>query len=295
MSPKNIFICYRRDDAEGYAGRLYDRLDSRFPGRIFMDVTGISPGADFTRVIQETVGSCHVLIAIIGRHWATATDASNRRRLNLPDDYVRHEIATALNRNITVIPVLVRGAEMPSREALPADLAPLSTRNALEISDGDFDHDMRRLIGVLENVCGEPRPSPTPMPTPASGRNNCLIFAIVGVLVVGIILFVLFFLGVLATLSQTDQGAVQTTPRPEYSETPLATSQSPTAEPSAVQEEEEGAVAFHPVGRWIITFEANGERYHKDLLLHENKTYESGSERGNWDYSADQETLILTG
>ena len=295
MSPKNIFICYRRDDAEGYAGRLYDRLDSRFPGRIFMDVTGISPGADFTRVIQDTVGSCHVLIAIIGRHWATATDASNRRRLNLPDDYVRHEIATALNRNITVIPVLVRGAEMPSREALPPDLAPLSTRNALEISDGDFDHDMRRLIGVLENVCGEPRPSPTPTPTPApaKGRNNCLIFAVIGILGLGVILFILFLV-VVGILNQPTQGAIQPSANPEYSQTPSTASQTPASEYTTSQEAEND-VNFHPVGRWIITFEANGERYHKDLLLHGNKTYESGSERGNWDYSADQETLILTG
>src|SRR4030095_11410789 len=27
MIVKNIFICYRRDDAEGYAGRIFDRLN----------------------------------------------------------------------------------------------------------------------------------------------------------------------------------------------------------------------------------------------------------------------------
>src|SRR6266480_2927651 len=211
MSPKNIFICYRRDDAEGYAGRLYDRLDSRFPGRIFMDVTGLSPGADFTRVIQDTVGSCHVLIAIIGRHWATATDASNRRRLDLADDYVRHEIATALSRNITVIPILVRGAEMPSREALPPDLAALSTRNALEISDGDFDHDVERLIEVLENVCGEPRPVAT-APT-STARSNCLIFAVIGILAGGALLLVVFLL-LLGYSSQNNQSVVQPSANP---------------------------------------------------------------------------------
>ncbi len=194
-----------------------------------------------------------------------------------------------------MIPVLVRGAEMPSREALPADLAPLSTRNALEISDGDFDHDMRRLIGVLENVCGEPRPSPipTPTPAPAKGRNNCLIFAVIGILGLGVILFILFLV-VVGIFSQPNQGAIQPSANPEYSQTPSTASQTPASEHTTSQEEEND-VNFHPVGRWIITFEANGERYHKDLLLHENKTFESGSERGNWDYSADQETLILTG
>ena len=45
-------------------------------------------------MIQDTVGSCHVLIAIIGRHWTTVTDASNRRRLDLADDYVRSDEGT---------------------------------------------------------------------------------------------------------------------------------------------------------------------------------------------------------
>jgi hypothetical protein len=292
MSAKNIFICYRRDDAEGYAGRLYDRLNSRFPRRIFMDVTGISPGADFSRVIQETVGTCHVLIAIIGRHWATVTDASNRRRLDLADDYVRHEIATALNRNITVIPVLVRGAEMPSRELLPPDLAALSTRNALDVTDTDFDHDVQRLIEVLEDVCGEPRPVAIPPTPPKSGRSNCLVFAVIGILAVGTFVFILFLLGILAASSQNNQGTVQTSTKPEYSQAP-STEPSVATEPSVTLNAD--TVNFNPVGRWIVTFEANGERVHSELVLYGNKTFESGDENGTWDYSPDQRTLILSG
>lgn len=284
MSPKNIFICYRRDDAEGYAGRLYDRLNSRFPKRVFMDVTGISPGADFSRVIQDTVGSCHVLIAIIGRHWTTVTDARNRRRLDLADDYVRHEIATALSRNITVIPILVRGAEMPSREVLPPDLAALATRNALEITDDDFDHDAQRLIGVLENVCGEPRPLPIAQTPPR--RSNCLIFAIISIVAVGALLFVLFLLGLFAAATQNNQSAVQPSSKPEYI-------QAPATEPSVAPQSE--VVNFRPVGRWIVTFEANGQQVHNELVLHGNKTFESGDERGNWDYSPDEGTLTLAG
>ena len=37
-----IFISYRREDTEGYTGRLYDRLHERFPqSKIFMDVDSI--------------------------------------------------------------------------------------------------------------------------------------------------------------------------------------------------------------------------------------------------------------
>jgi hypothetical protein len=293
MSAKNIFICYRRDDAEGYAGRLYDRLNLRFPRRVFMDVTGISPGADFTRVIEDSVGTCHVLLAIMGRHWATVTDTSNRRRLDLADDYVRHEIATALRRNITVIPVLVRGAEMPSREMLPPDLAPLSTRNAIEISDGDFDHDALRLIQVLENVCGEPSPVPVPPRQASSGRNSCLIFAVIGTLVVGGLIVVLFMLGLLAASSQNNN-VVQDSPKTEYSQAPVAVpSTAPSTERSEAQPDT--AQSFQPVGRWIVTFEANGQRVHSDLVIYADHTFESGDERGNWEYSPEHGTLVLAG
>ena len=38
-----IFISYRREDSAGFAGRLFDRLRSRFgENRIFMDVAGIN-------------------------------------------------------------------------------------------------------------------------------------------------------------------------------------------------------------------------------------------------------------
>jgi TIR domain-containing protein len=282
MSAKNIFICYRRDDAEGYAGRLYDRLNSRFPRRVFMDVTGISPGADFTTVIRDTVGSCHVLIAIIGRHWTTLKDASNRRRLDLADDYVRHEIATALSRNITVIPVLVRGAEMPSRELLPPDLAPLSTRNALEITDTDFDHDVHRLIEVLENVCGESRPVPM-APSTSTGRSSCLIFAVIGTLAVGAVVIVLFLLGYI--LSQSNSGETGSTPQPTYT--------APSQEPALTQQP--GVANQFPVGRWtlrIVAAVGDGREDACEIDIHRDGTYVTTSGHSGY-YSYAANTLQL--
>jgi hypothetical protein len=133
MSGK-IFISYRRDDSSASAGRLYDRLIGRFPSnQIFMDVTNLDPGVDFVKVIEESVGSCDVLIAVIGRHWLISSDEEGRR-LDNPEDFVRLEIATALKRGIRVIPVLVEGASMPRPGELPDDLKSLVRRNALEVS-----------------------------------------------------------------------------------------------------------------------------------------------------------------
>lgn len=152
----NIFISYRRADTAGHTGRLYDRLKHHF-GRqvkIFMDLDSIAPGADFIHTIEAAVGSCKVLVALIGDQWATLKDAQGQPRLHQPGDFVRAEVATALRRGILVIPVLVEGAPMPQEKDLPPELAKLRRLNALEISDGRWEHDTQRLIQTLERELG---------------------------------------------------------------------------------------------------------------------------------------------
>lgn len=132
-----IFISYRRDDSAAHAGRLYDRLEYHFgQGQVFMDVDAIKPGLDFVEVVQEAVSVCDGLVAVIGKEWLHLSNAAGGRRLEDPDDMVRLEIATALNRGIPVIPVLVQGAQMPRGNDLPDGLKPLASRNALEVSLG---------------------------------------------------------------------------------------------------------------------------------------------------------------
>ena len=104
----SIFISYRRDDSEGEAGRLYDDLVRAYGNdSVFMDVAGIAPGLDFRKAIDDNVAGCGVFLAIIGPQWATITDPGGQRRLDDANDFVRLEIASALARNIAVIPVLV--------------------------------------------------------------------------------------------------------------------------------------------------------------------------------------------
>ena len=148
-----IFISYRRDDSSASAGRLSDRLSNHFPSnQIFMDVDSIDLGEDFVKTIEETVGSCDVLIAVIGKGWLTSCDQEGKRRLDNPDDFVRIEIATALKRDIRVIPVLVDGASMPRICDLPDDLKALVRRNALQLSHDRFRTDSERLASAVERT-----------------------------------------------------------------------------------------------------------------------------------------------
>lgn len=146
-----IFVSYRRDDSSGHAGRLSDRLVEHFgKDRIFMDIDTIEPGEDFVTVIENAVGSCEILIAIIGRNWLSG--GGNTGRLDNPNDFVRLEIATALSRDIRVIPVLVQRASMPKPQDLPDDLAKFTRRNAVELSDLRWQSDVDQLISVMERV-----------------------------------------------------------------------------------------------------------------------------------------------
>ena len=83
--PRGIFISYRRQDAGPYARSLQRDLNQRFPdARIFMDLDSIEPGRDFAKAIEDAVNSSAVLVALIGRQWATLTDEDGARRLDNP-------------------------------------------------------------------------------------------------------------------------------------------------------------------------------------------------------------------
>jgi hypothetical protein len=182
-----IFISYRREETAYPAGWLFDRLASRYgDGQVFKDVDSIQLGDDFVEVITRAVGSCDVLLVLIGNEWLTITDAYGRRRLDNPDDFVRLEIEAALTRNVRVIPILVDGARMPRADELPDNLARLVRRQALDLSPARFDFDTGRLLKVVDRTLAEVRtaqedaattiapaaeaPDPSMIEPPPSGR-----------------------------------------------------------------------------------------------------------------------------
>jgi hypothetical protein len=176
-----IFISYRREETAYAAGWLFDRLADEFGGeQLFKDVDSIELGDDFVEVITAAVGSCDVLLALIGDRWLTILDEDGGRRLDNPDDFVRLEIEAALAREVRVIPILVDGARMPRADELPPSMAKLVRRQALELSPSRFKSDTSRLLTVLANTLAEVRTEQghaasigTPAgKTPASSRTE---------------------------------------------------------------------------------------------------------------------------
>ena len=148
-----IFVSYRRNDSQGEAGRLFDDLVGHFgEQKVFMDVAGIDAGRDFRKAIEESVAKCGVLLVIMGPGWVTAKNEAGVRRLDDPGDFVRAEVASALSRDIPVIPVLVHGAVMPRAEDLPDDLKDLAYRNCVELTHARWRSDVQLLIEPLRRL-----------------------------------------------------------------------------------------------------------------------------------------------
>lgn len=149
---RNIFLSYRRDDSRGYTNAIYTLLELHYPKEsIFMDVDTLVPGTDFVNALEKAVESCDIFLAVIGTSWVDVRDEKGQRRLDNPEDFVRIEVAHALERGIPVIPVLVNGAQMPSSEKLPDDLKDLARRHAFSIGDR-LRLDVQRLIEVLDKT-----------------------------------------------------------------------------------------------------------------------------------------------
>ena len=165
-----IFISYRRKDTEGEASRLAEDLRERLDGvQIFRDVENISPGEDFVVALERALADCAVMLVMIGPTWLETHGDDGRRRLDDPNDWTRLEIATGLKRDVRVIPVTCRGADLPAAAALPEEIALLARRQAIEIDNNRWRYDVDHLVDRLAQIPGmkkREKPPPTPTPSP---------------------------------------------------------------------------------------------------------------------------------
>ncbi len=116
-----------------------------------MDVEDITPGQNFAQTIDHTIGNCAAVLVIIGPRW---TELLRSRLSEQQEDYVRREIAEALQRKTTVIPVLVGRATMAQLTDLPESLADLPLHQAVELRDETFKEDCARLAETLRAHVG---------------------------------------------------------------------------------------------------------------------------------------------
>ncbi|MDD2468125.1 MAG: toll/interleukin-1 receptor domain-containing protein, partial [Desulfobulbus sp.] len=162
----DIFTSYRRSDAGGHAGRLYDRLRHWFDESvIFFDLDAIDMGDVFPARIEAALDTAAAVLVVVGPEWLEELD---RRTNGTEIDFVRREVELALDRHQCgnlplLLPVLVGGSTMPAPvRLLPdiADLTPFCTLNAHTFhgTQADWDQQFVRLRERLARVPGMPEP-----------------------------------------------------------------------------------------------------------------------------------------
>jgi hypothetical protein len=144
-----LFISYRRDDSQGFAGRMAGDL-SRILGedRVFSDIE-IPAGSDFGEVLHRAIAASDALLVVIGRRWAANRGDDQRSRLFDAGDWVRTEIEAAFAQGKPVFPVLVGGATMPPADQLPDSIRRLTRLQAARLDDRHWQADIEGLVAQL--------------------------------------------------------------------------------------------------------------------------------------------------
>lgn len=151
LARRALFISYRRSDSQPWTGRLADDLRDYFGyDRIYRDLDNNLSAQDFRRQVDKALERSRVVIAVIGPQWVNARGESSSRRLDYADDLVRLELERTLASGIALVPVLVGGASMPPKEALPPSLRTLSRLQGHHLRDEDWRYDFGRLLEVID-------------------------------------------------------------------------------------------------------------------------------------------------
>jgi pterin-4a-carbinolamine dehydratase len=168
-----IFISYRRDDCRASVRSVAAALIHAFgPASVYLDTDANRVGDAWPERIEQALAHATIVLVAMGPSWLRISDADGRRRIDDPTDWVRREIATALDGRARVIPMLLQGALLPGTTALPEAVRDLTQRQVYEIRDDHWDRDLGHLISDLADFgCRRvtanvryPRPHVAPAP-----------------------------------------------------------------------------------------------------------------------------------
>lgn len=147
-----VFVNYRTGDEESCALLVERELSTAFgKENVFRASKSIPAGAQFEQGLLRGVWRSDVLVAVIGRRWLTVGP------LDDPDDWTRREIVEAFAHDVTVIPLLVNGADRLHPADLPDDLGELAVRQYLRLDHRNPDADLAQLVAAIA------RPTDAPM------------------------------------------------------------------------------------------------------------------------------------
>ena len=137
MDKFDIFLSYRRDGGEALACLICERLRQR-EYRVFYDVESLRSGK-FNEEIYTVINNCKDVICILPEHGLD--------RCTDPNDWVRREIAYAIEKKKNIIPVMMRNFTFPKE--LPEDLKELPNYQGICANMEYFTASFEKLLNML--------------------------------------------------------------------------------------------------------------------------------------------------
>ncbi len=134
----DIFISYRREGGEYTAKIIHDKL-TELGYNVFFDVESLRSG-QFNSKLFSVIDECEDFISVLSPNCL--------ERCGNDNDWVRLEVAYALQKRKNVVPVLLRGFQFPDK--LPEDMEQLRYQSGIEASTEFFDAFAKRLVEFLK-------------------------------------------------------------------------------------------------------------------------------------------------
>ena len=140
-----VFISYRREGGELFARSITEHFLRKYKMiDMFYDVESMRTG-DFNRQIFREIKKRDCMILLLPKN---ALD----RCVN-PDDWVRLEIACALQCGKPIIPMEMEGFEWP--QELPADINAVRYKQGMRASNDMFEARMEKLARMIHEAVGQ--------------------------------------------------------------------------------------------------------------------------------------------
>jgi len=142
-APMDVFISYRRATGSQLASLLKVHLSLR-GFRVFLDVDLLGKGT-FDDALLENVEKSINFISLLteGSLDRCMVDTTN-------SDWVRKEIALAINKKKNLVPVFLSGFKFPEATDLPEDIRPLLRHNSVEWIHGYQSACVDKIVSFME-------------------------------------------------------------------------------------------------------------------------------------------------